>query len=99
MAEELVITHHMKGAYQAKVAGAEHPAELTWRSRSDGARIVDHTFVPPQARGRGLAKQLVEAIIADARREGFKIVPVCPYVVEGFNRNPDWHDVLADSAG
>ena len=83
------------GVYWAEVAGASRKAELTWQDRS-GVRLVDHTFVPPEARGQGLAKKLVEAIVADARAQGFKIAPLCPYVVTAFGRNPDWADVRAD---
>ncbi|MCL6249869.1 N-acetyltransferase [Altererythrobacter sp. KTW20L] len=83
------------GVYYAKVAGASRQAELTWQDRG-GVRLVDHTFVPPEARGQGLALKLVQAIVADARSEDFRIAPVCPYVVTAFGRNPDWADVRAD---
>jgi predicted GNAT family acetyltransferase len=33
--------------------------------------------------------------VADARREGFKIRPTCPFVVALFNRHPDWADLRA----
>jgi len=46
-------------------------------------------------RGRGIAGALVERLVADARREGFKVVPQCPYVVAQFDRHPDWADVRA----
>ncbi|HSG53878.1 MAG TPA: GNAT family N-acetyltransferase [Paracoccaceae bacterium] len=82
------------GVYSAEVAGASRKAELTWQDRS-GVRVVDHTFVPPEARGRGLALKLVEAIVADARTEGFKIAPLCPYVVIAFGKHPEWADLRA----
>ena len=37
----------------------------------------------------------VERMVADARREGFRIRPVCPFVVTLFKRHPDWADVHA----
>ncbi|MES2698579.1 MAG: GNAT family N-acetyltransferase [Pseudomonadota bacterium] len=84
------------GEYTILVAGADMPAVLTWQRREkDGTpvRLVDHTFTPPQARGQGLAGKLVEAIVADAREHGFKILPQCPYVVAAFSRHPEWVDV------
>jgi len=82
------------GVYSADVAGTSRKAELTWQDRG-GVRVVDHTFVPPEARGQGLALKLVEAIVADARTEGFKIAPLCPYVVTAFGRHPEWADLRA----
>ena len=49
--------------------------------RRDG-RTVDfhHTFVPPEARGGGHARRLVEGGINWARAEGLEILASCPYV-------------------
>lgn len=89
------ITH---GAYRAAVEGTSVEAELTWRARGD-ARIAEHTFTPPEARGKGIAQALVEALIADAQAQGFKIVPSCSYVAAQFRRHPEWRSLLADLPG
>ncbi|KKB78906.1 acetyltransferase [Devosia soli] len=82
-----------RGRYVIDLApGAE--AEMTYR-KEDGRIIVDHTGVPREFEGRGIALQLVKASIADARSQGFKITPVCPYVVVQFDRHPDWADLRA----
>jgi uncharacterized protein len=83
------------GAYRAEVPGAPRAAELTWVARGR-ARIANHTFVPPEARGRGIAQALVEAMVADAREQGFTIEPQCSYVAALFRRHPDWADVRAE---
>ena len=69
-------------------------AELTY-ARRDGRLIADHTFVPPSHRGQGIAERLVDALIADARSSGDKIVPVCSYVAVQFRRHPEWADLKA----
>ena len=83
------------GAYRADLPGVERAAELTWRALGP-LRIAESTFVPPAMRGRGVAQQLVEALVADARAQGFKIVPQCSYVDALFRRHPEWSDLLAD---
>lgn len=90
------ITH---GAYRAELPGVGRAAELTWYARGAArgeTRIANHTFVPPEMRGRGIAQQLVEALVADARALGFTIVPQCSYVEAQFRRHPEWSDLLAD---
>lgn len=85
-----------RGAYHATVDGQQTQAELTYR-KDDGGKVLvaDHTFVPNDLRGKGIAGKLVDALVADAREDGFKIRPVCSYVVAAFRRNRDWDDVEA----
>lgn len=73
--------------------GAE--AEMTYRKGDNGTLIIDHTGVPPAFEGRGIAARLVNHAIADARQNGFKIRPLCSYVVAQFRRHPEWADLRA----
>ncbi|MBD8067191.1 N-acetyltransferase [Devosia sp. PTR5] len=83
-----------RGRYVIELApGAE--AEMTYKKSGDGPMIIDHTGVPPEFEGRGIALRLVKAAVADAREQGFGITPVCPYVVVQFRRHPEWRDLLA----
>ena len=95
--EGLEITRHDEtthGEYRAHIPGSEHVGRLTWKARG-GARIADHTLVPPEIGGQGVAAALVEALIADARAEGFSVVPQCSYVDAQFRRHPEWTELLA----
>ncbi len=97
MADPLEIIREDKGdrgAYRALVPGTAKQAELTWQLCGD-VRVADHTFTPPEARGLGIAGQLVEAMIADARAMGFRIVPQCPYVAVQFDKHPEWAELRA----
>jgi len=97
--EGIEITRHgndARGEYRAAVPGSDATGRLTWFDRG-GARITDHTLVPPEIGGRGVAAALVDALIADARSEGFKIVPQCSYVEAQFRRHPEWADLLAET--
>ena len=91
----VTITKHETGSsgeYHAHVAGSEEIGRLTWTERG-GVRYAEHTLVPPAIGGRGVAGRLVEAMVADARENGFKVGPVCSYVVAAFRRHPEWSDV------
>lgn len=83
-----------RGRYVIPLApGVE--AEMTFRKAEDGTITIDHTGVPRAYEGRGIAAKLVNKAVADAREQGFKIMPVCSYVVAQFRRHPDWADLHA----
>ena len=72
-----------------------HEAEMTYSRASPTLIIIDHTEVPDALRGRGVGHALVERAVLDARREGFRIIPLCPFARAQFERNPAWRDVLS----
>ena len=98
MTDEVTVTRELKptrGRYVARVAGQPGEAVLTFERERPDLIVADHTLTPVPLRGRGIATVLVEHMIADARREGFKVRPTCPFVVAQFDRHPDWSDLRA----
>ena len=96
--EKVSITREMDaggGRYVAQVEGLPGEAELTFVRVDPNVYVADHTLTPVPLRHRGIATQLVERLVADARREGFRIRPTCPFVVDLFARRPDWSDLRA----
>lgn len=81
-----------KGRYVVRLNGAE--AELTYTRAGDGLIIIDHTGVPDALRGRSVGQALVRRAVEDARAEGRRIVPLCPFARAQFARHKDWQDVL-----
>lgn len=80
------------GRYVTVINGDE--AEMTY-SRAGATRIIiDHTGVPDSMRGLGVGKQLVEAAVKDARAEGFKIIPLCPFAKATLEKHSEWQDVV-----
>ncbi len=95
--DEVTITRHATptgGEYHAHVPGSSVIGRLTW-VRHGNVHVADHTIVPPAIGGRGIAGQLVEALVADARAQGFRIDPECSYIAAAFRRHPEWADLLA----
>jgi predicted GNAT family acetyltransferase len=70
-------------------------AEMTYRKIGDKLIAIDHTYTPPEFRGRDIALRMLTRGIADARREGVRIQPECSYAVVQFRRHKDWADLLA----
>jgi len=100
--ESITITTHgtgEAGEYHAHVAGQAAIGRLTWVARQVAggpARVAEHTLVPDEIGGRGVAARLVAALVADARAQGFRIAPACSYVATAFARHPEWADLLAE---
>jgi predicted GNAT family acetyltransferase len=99
--DAITISRHDAGAsgeYHAHVAGSEAVGRLTWVTRGgpqDVVRVAEHTLVPTEIGGMGVAAELVKAMIDDARAQHFRIVPACSYVALAFERHPEWSDLLA----
>ena len=81
-----------KGRYVLRRDGEE--AAMTFSIMSPGMRIVDHTGVPDSLRGTGAGRALVEHLVEDARANGFRIVPLCPFVNAERRKHPEWADVF-----
>lgn len=101
-ANNVTIRHHVigqGGKYVAHIPGETHTGTLEWEqrtgSRGEDIHVATHTTVPKAIGGRGIAALLVERLVADARRLGFRIAPQCSYVAKKFDENPDWADLRA----
>lgn len=94
--DALVIEHEHSGNAGRYFAVLPDRSEAEMNYRMDGkVMTITHTGVPPAFEGRGIALKLVKAAIADARQDGFRIVPLCSYVALQFRRHPDWAGLLA----
>jgi predicted GNAT family acetyltransferase len=63
----------------ARMYADEHPPILT----------AIHTEVLPEGEGKGLAKQLLLAMVKYAREGSMQVVAQCPYVRAQFERRPE----------
>lgn len=67
---------------------------LSYEWASDTVFAIMHTVVEPAFQGRGVARELLDAAVAFARENGYKIRPVCPYAEKVLNRDSSLGDVL-----
>ena len=59
-----------------------------------GCWVITHTEVDPAYGGQGIARRLIKEIIAEARRAGKKIVPLCSYADKMMTGKEEYRDVL-----
>ena len=82
-----------RSRYELEVSGEIAVAD--YRRQGD-TLLITHTHTPPALRGQGIAARLVAGMLTDVRARGLKITPLCSYVVDYFERNPDQQDLLAN---
>jgi predicted GNAT family acetyltransferase len=67
---------------------AEQIAEMAI-SISGKNLTVYHTEVSQKAEGKGLGKELLSAMVDHARKNGLKVIALCPFVHAQFKRHPE----------
>lgn len=88
-------THSEAGAHGRYVARIDgHEAEITYSRTSPKLIIVDHTGVPDALRGKGVGQALAAHAVEEARKGGWKIMPLCPFFRAQALRHDDWSDVV-----
>lgn len=95
MSEADVPVSHTSTVIYAKLEDGGK-AYIKYEVEGDVMKLVS-TYTPPQHRGRGIAKKLVEYAISLAQKNGWKIYPICSYAVYYFMKNPDKREILFDS--
>ena len=61
-----------------------------------GTRMsVNHTRVPVQLEGRGIAAAMVKQMLEWAKSQDLQVVPVCSYVSAYLQRHPEYQSLTA----
>jgi uncharacterized protein len=90
----LAIRHEPEARrFAANVGGKT--AYITYRERDGDVLDLDHTYVPREHRGGGIASQLTARALEYARENGYRIVPSCPFVAAYLERHPEYRELRA----
>src|SRR3546814_13208573 len=68
-------------------------------TREGDILAINHTEVPPEMGGRGIAGKLVQEALRYARDEGLKVLPQCSYADAYMRTHPDDAAVRAQACG
>jgi uncharacterized protein len=66
----------------------------TWYRRHGDKIIFTHTEVPPELEGHGVGGALARAALTYARKEGLRVVPLCPFVAAFIKRHTEFQDLV-----
>lgn len=50
--------------------------------------------MPPGLEGQGVGSKLAQTGLNYARREGLRVMPLCPYIAGYISRHPEYKDLL-----
>jgi predicted GNAT family acetyltransferase len=70
-------------------------AEMTYSRAGERLIIVDHTEVHAKLQGMGVARRLLDTLVAWARQTGTTVTATCPYAKAQFAKDDSIRDVYA----
>jgi hypothetical protein len=97
LARELI--HPKPARLQNVISGRveiERDGKIAYLEYSLGGNVLEliHTEVPKELRNLGLASVLAERALNWARKEGYKVDVICPFVREYISKHPEYSDLV-----
>ncbi|WP_057735883.1 GNAT family N-acetyltransferase [Liquorilactobacillus uvarum] len=75
-------------------------AHIGFKLINDGKTyVVEHTLVPSEYRGRGLAGKITTDFLQQIRDKGSTVLPLCPFTRSFFEQHPEYNDLLISKNG
>ena len=73
-----------RSRFLAHIGTGQRPYLTYLVDKSSGTIDLNHTFVPKEMRGRGIAKALCDRAFMYAEKHSFKVIPSCSYVKDTY---------------
>ncbi|MBR1611334.1 MAG: N-acetyltransferase [Methanobrevibacter sp.] len=90
---EIIIRFEKQNNASRAYDGDRHIGECHF-SLLEGRWVISRTDVDLGYEGRGIGRKLIHSVVENARLEGIKIFPMCPYAKSVFLKTPEYDDVL-----
>jgi uncharacterized protein len=58
--------------------------------------IIEHTEVPVELEGRGIAGHIVRTALDYARAQKLKVMPLCPFTAGFIHKHPEYQDLVLE---
>jgi uncharacterized protein len=90
----VIIDNPDQHRYEIRV-GDELAGSVQYRRR-EGLIALIHTEIDSRFEGRGLASQLIAAVLDEARAGDVSVLPFCPFVNAYIARHPSYGDLVPE---
>jgi predicted GNAT family acetyltransferase len=95
--EPVVVNNEAASRYELRLG--DRLIGLAQYRRRNGRLVLTHTEVDESCSGRGFGSALVAAALADVKRQGLTVTPLCPFVADYIRRHPEYEDLVAAGYG
>ncbi len=95
-ADDPITVEHNAKEHRYEARAGSYLAVAEYR-RSGDTITFTHTGVPKPIEGRGIASQLAHTALEQARAEGLKVIPLCPFFAVYIRRHPEYADLVPPS--
>jgi predicted GNAT family acetyltransferase len=58
--------------------------------------IIEHTEVPVELEGKGIAGTMVRTALDYARQQRLRVMPLCPFTAGFIHRHPQYQDLVLE---
>jgi predicted GNAT family acetyltransferase len=91
----VIIDNPDQHRYEIRV-GDELAGFVQYRRRTGLVALI-HTEIDPRFEGKGLASQLIAAVLDEVRSDGLGVLPFCPFVNGYIARHPEYVALVPES--
>jgi predicted GNAT family acetyltransferase len=89
----MTVEHHPERNRFIITLAPDAEAFIEYRRRPDGVLDLEHTVVPSAWRKKGIGSDLVRGTMEIARREGYRVIPSCPFIDTWLRSNAEFADL------
>ncbi len=87
-----VIDNKELNRFEVEVDGQKALIEYTVKP---GVLSLNHTEVPKELAGQGIASEMTEKVLLQIELRGLKVKPVCPFIKKYIDKHPEWKSIVA----
>lgn len=92
MEERKFVNNKDENRYELHVG--KYVALVEYIINNENVVYLTHTEVPSDLGGQGVASDLIKRTLEDIKANGYKVYPLCPFVIAYIRKNPEWASLV-----
>jgi predicted GNAT family acetyltransferase len=94
VSEHAVVDNPAGSRYELR-SGDEVLGVVAYHRNGEVINLI-HTEIDADHEGEGLGSDIARGVLDDARRQGLRVLPTCPFIAGWIDKHPDYQDLVAD---